>query len=173
MPLTRELALQLQRETPHELASRALSERDEFVFSVRDSREREGVTWGGEFRLCINRNLVLHFTPGFNEEMRNLTELPQFAIMPDEERDGHDEVHMYEGTEELEPFEGVIFWVGGQQYEGMVCEIMALAGAFEPRTLLPDVLCGNSHFVRFVTDRVLDNGVVRKERKFDFTKSSF
>ncbi|GIW70506.1 MAG: hypothetical protein KatS3mg102_0048 [Planctomycetota bacterium] len=80
--LTMEEALRLGRERPQELQRRALAEREEFVFAVRDMRASYGQEWGGELRVLINGNVVLHLLPAFNEHMRDEDELPQFCVMP-------------------------------------------------------------------------------------------
>src|SRR4051812_30329332 len=109
--LTHEEALRLKGDAPAELGRRALEERNEFLFGVKDLREDLGRTWGGELRVIVNQNVVLHLVPRYNDEMRNLDELPQFSIFPDDEREGEDRQHRYEGFKDLDPFDGVVFYV--------------------------------------------------------------
>src|SRR6185503_18804118 len=121
--LTHTEALRLKNEAPDELARRALEERNEFLFGVRDARNEIGRTWGGEMRILVNQNVVLHLVPRYNDEMRTVDELPQFVIFPDDEQEGEDRTHQYEGVKDLEPFDGVVFYVSTEDYAQIMKEL--------------------------------------------------
>lgn len=171
--LTHEETLRLKNEAPEELARRALEERSEFLFGVRDLREELGRSWGGELRVMINHNVVVHFVPRYNDEMRNLDELPQFAVFPDDEREGDDRTHTYEGVKDLDPFDGVVFYVSADRYCQLVRELGAVSDRYGDYPRLPDTLFGEAEFVRLLTTRVLEHRLVRQERSYDFSKLTF
>ncbi len=171
--LTHEEALRLQKEAPREFDRRALEERRDFLFGVRDLRARFGAEWGGEFRVLINQNIVLHIVPGFNEEMPGVAELPQFVVFPDDERQGEDRTVTFEGFKDLDDFQGVIFYVSATDYEAMVAELEAVAARYADYPRLPDTLYAESKFVRLIAERVLEHPVVRAEREYDFTRREF
>ncbi|MGH7294761.1 MAG: hypothetical protein ACRELB_07510, partial [Polyangiaceae bacterium] len=68
--LTHEEARRLLKDAPRELDRRAVEERSDFLFGVRDLRAEFGREWGGEVRVLVNMNFVLHFVPRHTEEMR-------------------------------------------------------------------------------------------------------
>ncbi|HVY61260.1 MAG TPA: hypothetical protein VHF22_06370 [Planctomycetota bacterium] len=171
--LTHEEALRLKNESPRELDRRALAEKDEFLFGVRDLRDSLGREWGGEVRVILNQNVVVHLVPRYNDEMRDIDELPQFTIFPDDDHEGEDRTHRYEGVKDLEDFEGVVFYVTGPQYAKLVAELCAAAGRYGDYLRLPDTLFGGTEFVKVLTTRVLEHPVVRAERSFDFSKRTF
>ena len=171
--LTREEALALKASDPREFDRRVLSERKQFVFGVRDLRREFGRDWGGEFRVFVNHNLVLHFVPRFNETMQDESELPQFAVFPDDSRDGEERRHWYEGGKDLDPYEGVIFFVTRQRYAAMVAELISVFEDYADYPRLPDTLFPGSVLVRLLSEKVLENPVVRAEREHDFTKFTF
>jgi hypothetical protein len=171
--LTHEEALRLKNEAPHELDRRALEEREDFLFGVHDLRASFGREWGGEFRVGVNMNVVLHFVPRLNAEMRVEAELPQFAVVPDDDRAGEDHAHPYEGWKDLEPFEGVIFYVSREQYDEIAEELATVAARYGDYARLPDTLYPGAAFVRLIATRVLEHPVVRAERQYDFSKRTF
>lgn len=171
--LTHEEAVRLKNEAPAELGRRALAERNEFLFAVSDRRSALGSEWGGEVRLLVNQNIVLHFVPSFNAEMRDLEELPQFVVFADDERDGEDRTHCFEGVKDLDPFDGVVFYVNHALYGKLVRELVEAAERYGDFPLLPDSLFAGSSFVGLVTNRVLDHPAVRAEREYDFSKRVF
>jgi hypothetical protein len=171
--LTHEEALRLKNEAPRELDRRALAERRDFVFGVRDLRSVYGREWGGEFRIFINQNVVLHLVRGFNEEMPGEAELPQFAVFPDDARAGEDRTHRYAGFEDLDDFDGVIFFVSRRDYDALVGELGAVTARYADYPRLPDTLYPEAKFVRLIAERVLEHPLVRAEREYDFTKREF
>ena len=171
--LTHEEALRLKNDAPHELARRAIEERNEFVFGVRDLRATFGREWGGEFRVIVNQNVVLHLVPRFTPDMENEAELPQFAVMPDDDHEGEDRTHRYEGWKDLEAFDGVIFYVTHEEYDALARELAAVAERYDDFPRLPDTLYPEAQLVRLIAGRVLEHAVVRAERDYDFTKRDF
>jgi hypothetical protein len=171
--LTHEEALRLKNEAPDELDRRAIAERNEFLFGVRDLRSALGREWGGEVRVFLNQNVVVHFVPRYNDEMRTIDELPQFAVFPDDDHEGEDRTHTYEGVKDLDPFDGVVFYVGTEQYSQMVRELTSVAARYGEYQRLPDTLFADAAFVRLLTLRVLEHSLVRAERSYDFTKRNF
>jgi hypothetical protein len=171
--LTHEEAVRLKNESPREFDRRALEERNEFLFGVRDLRDQLGREWGGEMRVVVNQNVVLHLVPRYNDEMRNLEELPQFTIFPDDEREGEDRTHRYEGVKDLEAFDGVVFYVGHERYDRIVSELVEATRLYGDYPRLPDTLFAGSEFVELLTTRVLEHPVVRAERPYDFSKRTF
>lgn len=171
--LTHDEAQRLKRDAPRELDRRALEERRDFLFGVRDLRAKFGEEWGGEFRIFINQNVVLHLVPGFTDEMYGEAELPQFAVIPDDDRDGQDRTHTYEGFKDLDSFEGVIFYVSRDLYRALVDELADVAARYADYPRLPDMLYPESNFVRLIAERVLEHPVVRAEREYDFSKREF
>jgi hypothetical protein len=171
--LSHEEALRLKNDAPRELDRRALEEKDEFVFGVHDLRAELGRAWGGEVRIILNQNVVVHLVPRYNDEMRNVDELPQFTIFPDDEHEGEDRTHRYEGFKDLEAFEGVVFYVTADQYARIVRELVLAAERYGDYLRLPDTLFGGSEFVKVLTERVLEHSVVRAERSYDFSKRTF
>jgi hypothetical protein len=171
--LTHEEASRLRREAPEELDRRAFEERRDFLFGVRDLRRVFGVEWGGEFRVFINQNVVLHLVPGFNAEMPGEPELPQFAVVPDDARRGEDRTHRYAGFKDLDDFDGVIFYVSRAEYASIVAELAEVASRYGDHPRLPDTLFGDAAFVRLIAYRVLEHPVVRAEREYDFSKREF
>lgn len=170
--LTHDDALRMHAEAPGRLARLAVEESEAFAFEPRDMRGDDG--WGGEVRVCLNANIVLHFVPRFDEEMPSIDELPQFVVMPDDDNPDTCEIHRYEEVGDLEAFDGVVFRVEPRDYDRMVAELTDLASAFGAgRFLLPDTLYGDTRFVRFVTERVLPHDLAQRERPYDFTKRTF
>jgi len=162
----------LDRESPAELTRALLAERREFVFGVEDDRDDFGTSWGGEFRVTLNKNVVLHFVPGMNAEMPDRSSLPQFSVMPDDLRDGDDEVvsFVYEDLKDVDPFEGVIFYVGRERYERLTDELADVARRYGAFDRIPDAYLPDSELVRMISRRVLEHPVVAAERPFDFSK---
>lgn len=173
MMLTEERAQELHATDPFALARMALEHRDGFVFAVRDLRGGSGHGWGGEVRVCVNQNVVLHFVPRLDEETPTIESLPQFAVMPSDEEDGVDQVHPCAAPEELDPFDGVVYWVEPERYRAMLDELAAIARRFDERAMLPDTLYAQSQFVPFIADRVLSHKLARDERPYDFSKRTF
>ncbi|MHC4392437.1 MAG: hypothetical protein ACYTFT_05745 [Planctomycetota bacterium] len=174
--MTHEEAIRLFAESPAALMQLSLQRREDFVFAVRDDRDEPADAWGGELRVCVNQNVVLHLVPGFSEGMSTVDELPQFAVMPSSERVGEDEQRTVAGDEErdLEPFEAVVFWVEPVRYERLVAELVEVAEAFgDPRAVLPDCAYPGARFVELIRERVLGHRVARDERPYDFSKRTF
>jgi len=171
--MTPEEASALHKKAPGELARRALADREAFVFALRDMQQEGETGWGGEVRLCLNQNVVLHFVPRFDAEMPTIADLPQFAVMPDTERLDEDKVHRYEGSPTLDAFDGVVFQVAPEQYEAMLEELHDVGARFTGRFLLADTVYGGARFVQLVTERVLAHPLVKAEREFDFRKRTF
>jgi hypothetical protein len=171
--LTHDEAVRLKNEDPRELDRRALAEREDFLFGVRDLRESFGRDWGGEFRVFINQNVVLHFLPCYTEEMKTDAELPQFAVVADEGRAGRDVAHRYEGFKDLDPFDGVVFYVSPADYRQLVAELASICGRYDDYPRLPDTLFGETSLVKLVAGRVLEHPIVRAERAYDFSKRTF
>lgn len=159
-----------------ELRRQAAQAREEFVFGVRDDREAfENGEWGGEFRILINHNIVLHLVPGFNRDMSRREEMPQFAIVfePEDERDSDDEVVLFEGVRDLDPYSGVHFHVGREEYDSLRDELAEISGQYRDFTFIPDVLYADTCLVRLIMNRVLVHRLVLDERRYDFTKLHF
>src|SRR5688572_22754122 len=128
--LNHDEAQRLRREAPNEFDRRALEERNEFLFGALDCRDQLGREWGGEFRVPINQNVVLHFVPRYNDEMRTVDELPQFVVFADDDRHGEDRVHTYEPVKDLDAFDGVVFYVSQDDYRGMIRELGDVAARY-------------------------------------------
>ena len=171
--LTHDDAQRLLREDPRELDRRALEARAEFLFGVQDLRVAKEVVWGGEVRALLNQNVVLHLVPRYNDEMRNLDELPQFVVFPDDARAGEDRTHRYAAVKDLEAFDGVVFYVSAAEYRSLVDELAGAARRYPGYLRIPDALYADGPFERFVRTRVLEHALVRAERSFDFTKHAF
>ncbi len=174
MGLTHEEFQRLKRDDPRELDRRALAERRDFVFGVRDERAAFARNeWGGEFRVFVNQNVVLHLVPSYNGEMERPEELPEFCILPDDARRGQDATVRYEGVKDLDAFEGVHFYVSRDAYEKLVGELAGIVERYAEYPRLPDSLYGATEIVKLIASRVLEHPLVRAEREYDFTKWSF
>jgi hypothetical protein len=167
--------LRLAKQDPKELYRRIREETREFVFGAIDKREAFGEEWGGEFRVMINHNIVLHIIPNYNGEMRSKSELPQFCIFADDERDGVDEENLFEfeDDEDLGSFLGIIFYVSLEEYRRISGELEAVIGIYKGFTTIPDTYFLETRFVRLVSERVLRHPVIQEERRFDFSKLRF
>jgi hypothetical protein len=171
--LTMEEARRLREDAPGDLRRRALADRRDFVFAVRDLRSAYGSEWGGELRVLINGNIVLHLARGYNDHMRTDEELPQFCIMRAPDGSGTDRVHAYDGGEELGTFEGVLFLLEPADYDAVVDELCQVAREFDEHTWLPDTLFPEGRFVHLIRTRVLEHTLVRQEAPYDFSKLRF
>ena len=171
--LTHEEAARLRREAPSEADRRALEEREDFLFAVKDMREDLGVAWGGEVRVLLNQNVVLHLVPRYNDEMRTIDELPQFCVFPDDDREGEDRTHTYAAVKDLEAFDGVVFYVSAESYRRIVAELVDAAARYGDWLRIPDTLYAGGEFVRAARERVLEHALVRAESRYDFSKRTF
>jgi len=156
----------LRRDKPEALFQHLTDMQQSFLFGVEDHRDEEQ-RWGGEVRVLINRNLALHFVPAFNEEMTQAAELPQFTVMPDEERvDRHEETRLE--LDDGDTLRGVIFYVDPLDYDAYVREALEVVEAYPEWDAVPDSYYLHTDLVRFLTRVVLDHEVIVAEREFDF-----
>jgi hypothetical protein len=156
----------LRRTSPQRLFNYLLEIEREFIFGVEDHREEDLEGWGGELRVVINRNVVVHFVPRLNEAMTCTEELPQFTVLPDERRaDSCLETSL---VLEEEVVKGVIFYVDPQDYDGLVADALRVVERYEDWDLLPDSYFLGTELISFLNRVVLDHSVVRTEREFDF-----
>jgi hypothetical protein len=139
-----------------------------FLFGVEDHREDEA-RWGGEVRVVINRNVELHFVPGFDDEMPTRAELPQFSVLPDEDRADtvEDTTLVLDDGDEVK---GAIFWVDPTEYDVLVGAATRALERYEDWDLIPDTYFLDSPLVQFVDRVVLEHSAVRLEREYDFRR---
>lgn len=155
----------LQRDNPKALF-RVLEEiHQHFFFGIEDHREDES-NWGGRLRLLINRNLTLHLVDGFTTDMLSEEELPQFCVMPDENRG--DQTVRTSIDVEGEEVKGAIFYVDPFEFDGFVRDAIRISEEYRTWDAIPDAYYLDTDLVRFVRRVVLEEEVVSAERKFDF-----
>lgn len=156
----------LRRNNPQALFRHLQQVSRAFLFGIEDHRE-EDEAWGGEVCLLINRNVVLHFVPGFNDAMTTPAELPQFCVMPDRER--VDEARVTETQlDDGERVRGVVFTVDPYDYDALVGEAVRIAEEYPAWDLIPDTYYLDTELVRFVGRTVLEHPVVQAEHRYDF-----
>jgi hypothetical protein len=161
----------LQRDNPQGLFAHLHDVQRAFLFGVEDHRD-EPEAWGGEVRLTINRNIVLHFVPRLNSEMSGLEELPQFCVFPDDARadSAEDTSQRIDDDEEIP---GVVFYVDPDEYDRMVGEATRVSERFGDLDLIPDTYFLDTELIAFVNRTVLEHGTVRTEREYDFKRGMF
>ena len=167
--LSLELLRQLRREDPARLFAHIDQVHRSFVFGVEDHREQRD-QWGGELRVLLNRNLVLHFVSGFNAAMETDDELPQFCVRPDL---GRADLEI-ETTQILEEdgleIPGVIFCVEPSDYDRYVGEALRIRERYEDWDLIPDTYYLETELLGFLNRVVLEHPTVQAERKLDFRR---
>lgn len=168
-PLTRDEIRSLRHTAPERLFRHLSQVERSFLFGVA-ARRSDPEGWGGEWEVTINRNLVLHFVPGFNRDMTRVEELPQFTVAPSEERPGSAEDTEQVLEDDGERIPGVVFWVEPGDYAQMVEELGEIAARYEDLDILPDTYFLETELVDFLTRTVLEHPTVRIEREFDWKR---
>lgn len=168
-PLTRDEIRSLRHSAPERLFRHLSQVEREFLFGVA-ARRQDPQEWGGEWEVTINRNLVLHFVPGFNRAMTGVDELPQFCVFPSEDCPGTSEETEQEIDDEGETVAGVVFWVEPGDYAQMVEELAEIAERYGDVDIIPDTYFLETDLVDFLTRVVLEHPTVRVEREFDWKR---
>ncbi len=166
----------LRRSDPEQLFRHLDEVRQTFLFGVEDRSEEEdeeGERWGGDYLVRINRNLALHLAPGFRPGMESRAQLPQFCVMPDEDRADQAEEFQADAGDAGEQAGGVIFWVDPYEYDVLAREAEQIASEYRGWDLIPDSYFIQHELVRFITRTVLDHPAVRAEREYDFRFGMF
>ncbi len=164
----------LRRDNPQRLFRHLDVVRQAFLFGVEDhtdaeveGEEEEEGRWGGDFRVVINRNLVVHLLPGFREGTPSRAELPQLVVMPDADR--ADDAEGFEATlDGDETTRGVIFWVDPFDYDVLAREAQRIAAQYPGWDMIPDSYFLDTDLVRFISRTILEHPVVRAEQEYDF-----
>jgi hypothetical protein len=125
--------------------------------------------WGGAVRVVINRNVVLHFVPGFNPDMRSKDELPQFCVMPDAERADHTAPTRIK-LDQDDVIEGVVFFVDPSEFDELQREARRVRERYQDWDAIPDTYFLDSPLVRFIDRIVLEHDAVQAERKYDWKR---
>jgi hypothetical protein len=125
--------------------------------------------WGGAVRVVINRNVVLHFVPGFNADMRSQSELPQFCVMPDAER-ADQTAPTRIAIDDGDVIEGVVFFVDPVEYDELQREARRVRERYQDWDAVPDTYYLDSPLVRFIERIVLEDPAVQAERKYDWKR---
>lgn len=157
----------LRRDNPEKLMRHLDGVRRSFLFGVEDGTDREEGDWGGDFRVLINRNVTLHLLPNFRDGTATRDELPQFVVIPDEDRADTREEHTVPVDEE-ERAPAVIFWVDPFDYDVLAREAQEIAAEYPGWDLIPDTYYLHTDLVKFVERVVFEDAVVRAEREYDF-----
>ncbi len=159
----------LRRDAPAQLFRHLDELRRSFLFGVEDHRDDEAPeAWGGAVRVTLNRNVVLHFVRGLGPGMPTEDDLPQFAVLPDEDR--ADSAVERELEVEGETFKGVTFYVDPNEWDQLVGHAIAAHERYEDWEAIPDVWFADGPLVPFVTSVVFEHPVVRAEREYDFRR---
>ena len=114
----------LRRDNPQALFRHLTQIRQRFLFGAEDHRDDE--EWGGECRVMLNRNIVLHFVRGYTEHMSSRAELPQFCVMATDDRPDTVEETRTAVDAELE-VKGALFYVDYDDYEVLIREAVEIA----------------------------------------------
>lgn len=157
----------LQRDNPQGLFAHLHQVMRAYLFGVENHRE-EFDEWGGEVRITINRNVVLHLVPDFNDGMPTVDELPQFCVFPDEDRADSAEDTSQEADGDEIP--GVVFYVAPDEYDRLVGEALQVHERFGDLDLIPDTYFLDTELIAFLNRTVLEHGTVRAEREYDFKR---
>ena len=162
----------LRRDNPRQLYRYLMDMKQRFLFGVEDARPSDDADeykpiWGGVFKVLLNRNVILHLCPCFNEEMPGPEDLPQWSVFPDEMRAGSTE-----DTETVLPdgerIPGVCFFVDPDEFDVLIREAAQVAEAFPTWDAIPDSYYLDTDLVRFLTREVLEHPALERESKFDF-----
>lgn len=157
----------LRDEEPEALHRHLLETRRGFLFGVEDHRD-EPEAWGGEVRVVINRNVVLHFVPRFNAAMSDKAELPQFTVFPDADRSDKVEETGLRVDDEL--VRGVIFWVDPTEYDELLRGVVDVLERYEDWPAIPDTYFLDGPLVPFLERVVLEHPTIVAEREYDFRR---
>jgi len=156
----------LRQEDPARLFQYLSEVEQSFLFGVEDRREEGG--WGGALRVLLNRNIELHLVSGFNDDMETVDELPQFCVLPDDDR--ADTSLDTEQTVDGETIKGVVFYVEPQDYDMLCADAVRVAEDYPGWDLVPDSYFLGTELVAFLNRVVLEHPTVRAEREFDFKR---
>lgn len=157
----------LQRDNPQGLFAHLHDVMRAFLFGVEDHRD-EPDRWGGEVRITINRNVVLHLVPGFNDDMLSVEELPQFCVFPHE--DLADSAEDTSQEVDGDPIPGVVFYVTPDEYDRLVGEALQVSERYGDLDLIPDTYFLDTELIAFLNRTVLEHATVRAEREYDFKR---
>lgn len=164
--LTLDELRRLRDEEPEALKRHLVEVRRGFLFGLEDHRA-EPEAWGGEVRVVINRNVVLHFVPRLNAAMTDRTELPQFTVFPDADRSDKVEdtgLRLDDG----DVVRGVIFWVDPTEYDELLRDAVEILERYEDWPVIPDTYFLDGPLVRFLDRVVLEHPTIVAEREYDF-----
>jgi hypothetical protein len=168
-PLTRDEIRSLRHSAPERLFRHLSRIQRQFLFGVA-ARRSDPQGWGGEWELTINRNLVLHFVPGWNRDMTCREELPQFSVLPSEERPDTSEDTVQVLDDDGEEIAGVVFWVDPGDYAQMTEELAEVAERYGDLDIVPDTYFLDTTLIDFLARVVLEHPTVRVEREFDWKR---
>lgn len=160
---------ELRQSNPEALFRHLTNVRQQFLFGVEDHRvePEDEPEWGGDLRVLLNRNLMLHLVHGFTEAMPTPDTLPQFCVMPDAARaDSTGETVTV--LDDGERIRGVVFYVDPEEYDVLARDAVRIAEEYVDWDLIPDSYYLDSELVRFVIRVVLEDATVAAERKYDF-----
>jgi hypothetical protein len=159
----------LRTDNPQGLFKHLSEVQRSFLFGVEDHRD-EASRWGGEVRVILNRNIELHFVPGFNEAMSAKGELPQFCVFPDEARADTVEDTSLLLEEEGEEIKGAIFYVDPTEYDVMVGAATEVVERYATWDLIPDTYFLDTPLIQFIERVVLEHTAIKAEREYDFRR---
>ncbi|MEZ6183595.1 MAG: hypothetical protein R3F62_01125 [Planctomycetota bacterium] len=161
----------LRRENPRGLFAHLMDVRQAFLFGVEDHRQEEE-RWGGELRITVNRNLTVHFAPGFDPNMPDREALPQFVVMPDAARAGTSE-DTTTTLDDGDSFAGVVYFLDPDDYEVYVEELAEIQAEYPDFDLIPDTYFLDREVLGYLRDVVLKHATVVAEREYDFRQGMF
>lgn len=158
----------LRAKDPAALHAHLMETRRAFLFGLEDHRhDPEG--WGGEVRVVINRNVVVHFVPRLNSAMTTPVEFPQFTVVPSEERsDSIDDTVLK--LDEGEEVQGATFYVDPTEYDALLGDADRILERYAEWEVIPDTYFLDGPLVQFITRTVLEHSAVRAEREYDFRR---
>ena len=116
--------------------------------------------------MLLNRNLSLHLVPAFTADMSSVSQLPQFCVMPNEDR--IDQVETTEIDVDGDRIRGAIFYVDPFEYDVYLREAIHINEEYADWEAIPDSYYLDTGLVSFIGRTVLDQPVIRVEREFDF-----
>jgi hypothetical protein len=140
-----------------------------FILGVERFEESED-RWGGRYRLTLNRNIELHFIEDFNTAMLDVSELPQFCVMPHSLKLDTVERRELPGLPEDDAGEksyGLIFYLSPEDFEDILEELEELVrewsnDPFNPKgsasfPFLPECYFRELDLIDFIKRQVLSN----------------
>ena len=160
----------LERQDPAGFLGHIRSMTRAFVLGIEDHRSERGLTWGGELRLVVNRNITIHLVSDFNAEMERPPELPQFTVFADDAQQGRDHLTEIPLEGETEPVRGVIFYLSEADWRSVRAEAATLADRYAGFDLIPDTWLEGGKLLPLLEDRILAHPRIEQERAYDFRR---